>query len=956
MDPSALVKKKLSPEEKCLICLEVGFVQDWLKSTKYLALVERHRDHAIFVYSSSRVPCLDASDLSLDTVLPIERDLRCTAASDLGVSIKSSRGNLLLELPQGSQTDKFLSELQKSRDVLLKSNGLPSSFSWIDKYTKPGVKNSGNVFATDVFDPLKQGGSQSSASQSLNMNDLLGLHVGMDVPVDNTPNYMYPANAYLPLTTTQNLLSAQHSEKDKDILPIVDDHFTDPYLQSKLSPAVSKDSLDSWAPTNPDSVESSLHKQLGLPTPKPVTARETFVKHYMADRESEFVNTETIRVFCGTWNVNGQAPAENLVPWLSPDSQPPDIYAIGFQELDLSKEAFIFSESARELDWKRFVEEALHLKQKYKMVKLVRLVGIMLIVYVKKDLWKNVTLVDSESVPTGIMGIMGNKGGVAVRFTVHNTSFCFVNSHLAAHQDEWERRNQDYRDINSKMRFKTFVPPLTISEHDVIFWIGDLNYRLSDIDIDSVKSLISKKEYDKLFRHDQLFQQMGPNSDIFKGYNEHEITFRPSYKYTPGSDDWDGSEKNRAPAWCDRILWKGSGIKQKYYTSQPKLRVSDHKPVLSLFEVAVKVIDQVRYKKVYEDVMKKLDRLENEFLPQVKLDRTEFEFKNVKFFEPQVQVLTIANTGQLPVQFEFINKLDDDSYSKPWLTVDPVLSTIMPGYSCEVEIKVEVMKSAAGLLNSGAETIEDILVLHLDGGKDFFVPITGSYIPSTFGSSLEALIQMHEPIHEVPVAQLIDLEAPGSLEKRVCHDELDGPPFAVPKEIWRLVDHLNKHGIQQNDLFRLPGLHSEVKQIRDCLDTGIPDKVPGSVHSVAEALLIFLQCLPEPVIPYNVYRKCLDSCTNFFTAKQVLQDIPEHHKNVFKYLCAFLRELLRHSKENGLDEKFLASLFGEIFLRAPNSIHTVDSRNSSAKPDRDDPDERKRAAFVYLFLTNEYDD
>lgn len=35
------------------------------------------------------------------------------------------------------------------------------------------------------------------------------------------------------------------------------------------------------------------------------------------------------------------------------------------------------------------------------------------------------------------------------------------------------------------------------------------------------------------------------------------------------------------------------------------------------------MIDQIRYKKVYEDVMKKLDRLENEFLPQVKLDRTE---------------------------------------------------------------------------------------------------------------------------------------------------------------------------------------------------------------------------------------------------------------------------------------------------------------------------------------------
>lgn len=82
------------------------------------------------------------------------------------------------------------------------------------------------------------------------------------------------------------------------------------------------------------------------------TERERKFREEMDNRATEYTDDVGYRIFIGTWNVNVQSSESvDLNEWLTNGDEPPDIYAIAFQELDMSARAITMSEAKPDINW-----------------------------------------------------------------------------------------------------------------------------------------------------------------------------------------------------------------------------------------------------------------------------------------------------------------------------------------------------------------------------------------------------------------------------------------------------------------------------------------------------------------------------------------------------------------------------------------------------------------------------
>ncbi|KAK1039938.1 hypothetical protein LTR33_015886, partial [Friedmanniomyces endolithicus] len=364
---------------------------------------------------------------------------------------------------------------------------------------------------------------------------------------------------------------------------------------------------------------------------------EDWLESRMQEHDSEYCTFRELTAAVLTWNAGASKPHylqqsredEIFFRDYLTDGAPPDIFVFGFQELvdleDKKVTAKSFFKSKKKESgeqehmshqyraWRdyltRCIEENMPTNQSYVLLHTASMVGLFTCIFVKTSERSRIKHVHTAEVKRGMGGLHGNKGALVLRVVLDDSSLCFVNCHLAAGQTQTIHRNNDVAAILETEALPPF--PLSngsvaqhsdvfasggdgsmILDHEICILNGDLNYRIDTMGRDTVIKHVQQGNLSRLLERDQLLLSRKKNPGFrLRAFQENPIAFAPTYKYNLHSDEYDNSEKRRAPAWCDRILYRGLGkVKMEDYRRWD-LRVSDHRPVSGRLRCRVKSVD-----------------------------------------------------------------------------------------------------------------------------------------------------------------------------------------------------------------------------------------------------------------------------------------------------------------------------------------------------------------------------
>ncbi|GES90435.1 DNase I-like protein [Rhizophagus clarus] len=345
---------------------------------------------------------------------------------------------------------------------------------------------------------------------------------------------------------------------------------------------------------------------------------EDWIDDEMVAREREYCDSRNVKVLICSWNIDASKPVDlenstdsrQFLKELFKSTESPDIIVVGFQEIidleskKMTAKTMLMSKKKTDKQlnenithrYKLWYDKLIEIvqqytNQEYEVLVSDNLVGLFTCIFAKKSEKDKIRDTDVAIKKTGLKGL---HAAGQTQIKERNTDVAKILDNTVFPS----RANNSWND--NKGVFAHGGDGSMVLDHEIVFFSGDLNYRIS-LPREEVLDAIEDKDYSLLLEYDQLRKQMNKNPGFrLRSFIEGVPNFAPTYKYDPGKNIYDTSEKKRTPSWCDRILHFGTNIEQEHY-SRYECKISDHRPISGAFKIRIKTIrkshqDKVKYK------------------------------------------------------------------------------------------------------------------------------------------------------------------------------------------------------------------------------------------------------------------------------------------------------------------------------------------------------------------------
>jgi hypothetical protein len=287
-----------------------------------------------------------------------------------------------------------------------------------------------------------------------------------------------------------------------------------------------------------------------------------------------------------------------------------------------------------------------------------------------------------------------------------------------------------------------------------------------------------------LAAHDEsILYDYDPNTDgentTSEGYEYYDYD-----EYDENDEDDQANQNSNSQIVTTREGFQDE-ITLEFYTAHQRVLSSDHKPLDAVFSLKYDAVVPELKAKTHAAVAREFDKAENEGRPNVTVvvdnnhndtgetlpETDEFEgvwFGNVRWGQTKTRTLTIANTSRVAADFSFIErpvgqdqegqKTREKGIAPSWLQLkindipqtssseSTSLFRLEPGETCVVDLTLTVtaLECVAAFNHEHMSTLEEVLVLRIENGRDHFIPVRARWLQSSLGRSIDRLIRIPE--------------------------------------------------------------------------------------------------------------------------------------------------------------------------------------------------------------------